>query len=159
MNGEIILVATLGIPLLLGLPFRVSASHIFFSLMAGELLGRYFGHYIEDYASESVANSNFAGYGEAFLILLPMVLTAVFLKGSISKHRAIINVPLLLITGIIFAAFVLPTLPQSLQDDVQSTIVGKWLIDLNEIIIGGMIVIQLVFLWVLSKKEKGHGKH
>lgn len=158
MTGEIILGSILSLPLILGLVFRVSTSHIFFSLMAGDLLGRYFGHDIETHTQSMAQQANQPSYGTILLITLPMILTAIFLKGTITKGKAILHILPLAVTGIIFAAFALPALPPGLQQEVRALNAGEWLLHLNKVIIGGMVAIQLVALWLLSRGEHGH-KH
>lgn len=153
MTGELILLATLVVPLVLGLSFRVATSHIFFSLMAGELLGRYFGHDIDNNAKAMSDTKVLAGYGEVILIALPMLLTAYFMKGTLSRGRSLLHVIPLVITGIICAAFVLPTLPKEVQNLVRDVPVGDWILDLNKMIIGGMIALQLISLWLFNRTE------
>lgn len=162
MTGQIILALVVALPLVLGLVFRVSTSHIFFSLMAGELLARYFGHDIENQAKTVYDKVSFTGYGEILLLTLPMILTAIFLKGSISKGKVILHIIPLVITGLIYATFLTPMLPPDLQQQIKSFEIGAWILELNKVIIGGMVAIQLVALWLLNRGEnhkKGKHKH
>lgn len=159
MAGQIFLGLIIAMPLLLGLIFRVSTSHIFFSLMAGELLGRYFGHDLEKLAHGFIKNIELAGYGEIFLMAAPMLLTALFLKGTITKGKIILHIIPLIVTGVIFAAFVAPLLQQNLKDGIEAIPVGEKFLHLNKIIIGGMVGLQLLSLWFLTRKEKGESKH
>lgn len=158
MTGQIILYAILAFPLILGLVFRVSTSHLFFSLMAGELLARYFGHNIDKIAEQNMAQTSWP-LGELALIIAPMVITAVILRGTIAKNRILLHVVPLAITGIILSAFILPIFPDNLQSQISTGRVGAYLLDLNRIIIGGVVVLQLISLWLFSKMGKKHGKH
>ena len=160
MTGQIVLGLIIGLPLLLGILFRVSTSHIFFSLMAGELLGRYFGHDVEKQANAVSNQVNITGYGEIALLTVPMLLTAVFLRRSISKGKILLHIVPLLITGVVYAAFLIPILPVRAQQEIQTFIVGGWLLHLNKVIIGGMVIVQLVSLWALNRGENAHkNKH
>ena len=47
MAEYLVLAIVVGLPIFLGVFFRVSAPHLFFSVMAGELLARYFGEEAE----------------------------------------------------------------------------------------------------------------
>lgn len=145
-------------PLLIGVIFRVSTSHIFFSLMAGELLGRYFGHDLEKLAHNFAKNVELTGYGEIFLMALPMALTALFLKGTITKGKIILHIIPLIVTGVIFAAFVAPLLQDNLRQGIEAQQIGEKFLHLNKVIIGGMVGLQLLSLWFLTRKEKGEGK-
>jgi len=158
MTGLIILYAILAFPLIVGLIFRVSTSHLFFSLMAGELLARYFGHDIDKIADQNMAQTSLP-LGELALIFTPMILTAVLLKGTMAKNRLVLHIIPLAITGVVLSAFVLPILPGSLQSQIADGRIGAYLLDLNRVIVGGVVVLQLVSLWLFSRMGKKHGKH
>lgn len=161
MTPYLILGALLGLPLLLGLLFRVSTSHIFFSLMAGELLGRYFGHDAGAIIHAIVRQDLVMEYAEVAVIILPILLTAIFLKGTISKAKVIFHFIPLLITGVVLAAFLLPEMPASVRAQVSSVEVGRQLLDLSSAIVGGVVFIQLISLWLLHRGHEGrkHKKH
>lgn len=144
MAGQVILYVVLALPLVLGLAFRVAASHLFFALMAGELLGRYFGHDIDKLVGGT--------YGELLLVVAPMAATAFILRNGISKRRLLIQAVPLAAMGVICAAFLLPLLPDALQDQVGAVTLGRMLIDLNRAIVGGMVVVQLAALWYMHRK-------
>lgn len=153
MLPYVILGVVLGIPIFFGLFFRVSASHLFFSVMTGELLGRYFGHDVERLIGNTFKDGNLTHYSEAIVLTLPIVLTAIFLKGSISRTKGILNFFPLIITSIVYAAFLLPVLPHEVQQTVASVPLGSNLLDMSNAIIGGVVLIQLVALWVLNHGE------
>jgi hypothetical protein len=154
MTATIILWAILAFPLVLGILFRVGAPHLFFSLMAGELLARYFGHDVEKLTADNIAATSPDKYGEILLIFAAMILTAFFMRGTISKSRIALHVLPLAITGIIMAAFVLPLLPAGIQSDINNTFVGGWILNLNRSIVGIVVVVQLVSLWLFNRSEK-----
>lgn len=160
MLGYIIIGAVLLLPLALGLVFRVGAPHLFFSLMAGELLARYFGQDIGKVA-EPLARNAASAYGEIALLLMPIFLTAYFLKHSLTKGKAILHIVPLLITGLVLAAFLLPMLPADIQNLVRNIPLGQQLLNINRLIIGAVVALQLVALWVLNRnrgkeKDKKH---
>lgn len=151
-----VLGALLGLPLLLGLIFRVSTSHLFFSLMAGELLARYFGEDVAIVVSSASRSQAAADYAAVAVIVLPLFLTALFLKGSLSKGKVIFHFAPLLITGVVLAAFMLPELPAAVQDQVKTLEAGRQLLDMSDIIIGAVVFLQLISLWLLNRP---HGEH
>jgi hypothetical protein len=154
MTATIILWGILALPLALGILFRVGAPHLFFSLMAGELLARYFGHDVDKLASENISNQNPERYGEIVLVIVAMLLTAFFMRKTVSKSRLMLHVIPLAITGIIMAAFLLPLLPSGLQTGINETFVGGWILNLNRAIIGVVVVVQLISLWLFNRSEK-----
>lgn len=159
MLPYILLAVLLGLPLAVGLFFRVNVSHIFFSVMTGELLGRYFGHAVEDFFGQTFQSDTLTHYAEAIVITLPIVLTAIFLKGSVGRSRSVLNILPLVITGIVYAAFMLPILPSDIQAQVQTVPLGKDLFDTSSVIIGGVVLVQLVTLWLVERSgESGKRK-
>lgn len=158
MLPYIILGIILGIPVFFGLFFRVSASHLFFSVMTGELLARYFGEDVERFISSTFKDGNLTHYSEAIVITLPIILTALILKGSVSRTKGILNFFPLIITSIVYAAFMLPVLPHEVQTTVASVPLGQSLLDTSNVIIGGVVLIQLVALWLLNRGENSSKK-
>jgi hypothetical protein len=153
MTAQIILWSILAFPLILGFIFRVGAPHLFFSLMAGELLARYFGHDVEKIAAENISNQATERYGEIILVVAAMLLTAFFMRGTVSKSKLVLHVIPLAITGVIMAAFLLPLLPEGLQNQIGDTFVGGWILNLNRAIIGVVVVVQLISLWLFNRSE------
>lgn len=162
MTGYIILGIAVGLPLFLGVFFRVNPSFLFFSVMAGELLGRYFGDDAE-LVIKTLTNREWAThYAEVIVLLLPIILTALFLKNTIEKVKLFYLWIPFLVTGVVLAAFALPTLPHSIIAEVTSTEVGAKLYDSSDFIIGVVVAFQLVSLWLLQKShghKRGHKKH
>lgn len=158
MLPYIILGLVLGVPIFFGLFFRVSASHLFFSVMAGELLGRYFGEDVEHFLTDTFKDASLAHYAEAIVITLPIILTALFLKGSVSRTKGMLNFFPLIITSIVYAAFTLPVLPHNIQEEVAKVSIGQNLLDTSSVIIGMVVLIQLVALWLLNRGDEGKKK-
>lgn len=154
---EVILAAVLGLPLIIGLAMRVSTSHLFFSLMAGELLGSYFGEDV-DMLMASVLGDDRAYYGEIILLTLPMLVTGFLLKGTLARHKTMLHVVPLAFTGVVFAAFLLPHLPAELLAQIDTTQIGGRLLNLHKTIVGIVVLMQLVSLWILNRKEPGDKK-
>ena len=127
--------------------------------MAGELLGRYFGHDV-DVIAERYFSAWQHGFGELMLIALPMLLTSFFLRATTSKGKIILHAVPLAITGFILAAFVLPLLPPDMRSSVEMIWIGAKLLEFNKIIIGTLLVAQLIWLWGVAGREKsGHHKN
>jgi hypothetical protein len=158
MLPYIIVGVILGLPVFFGIFFRVSASHLFFSVMTGELLGRYFGEDVEHFIGQTFTNSNLTQYAHAIVITLPVILTALFLKGSVSKSKSILNLFPLVITSVVYAAFILPVLPPDVQALAVTVPFGKDLLDTSNAIIGGVVLVQLVALWLLNRGDRSGKK-
>lgn len=160
MTAYIILGTVLAIPLLLGILLRVNTSHLFFSLMAGELLSRYFTDDAELVMRLAVRNASVTEYADLVVLVLPVLITALILKKSLKKNKILLHFIPLLLTGVVFAAFVLPMLPQHIQQQISSQPYGAQFMNSIEVIIGAVIFVQLVSLWLMNRvHEDKHGKH
>lgn len=160
MVAYVLIAAVLALPVGFGLFFRVGAPHIFFSVMAGELLARSFGHDVEHaLVQHTTLGYNVVGYSEVALLALPVLFTALFLKGSVSHGKSLLNIAPLIVTGVVFAAFALPVLPAAARELVAGVPLGKQLLDVSGVIIGVVVILQLVALWLLNRGEgKKHGR-
>lgn len=157
MSAYIILGVVLGLPLLLGLVFRVNPSFIFFSMLAGELLARYFADDAELVMRLVARRETALAYAELALLIVPVMLTAVFLRKTLSKGKLVFYVIPYLITGFVLAAFALPIMPDFLQDQVGSVREGQRLLEGSETIVGVVVFIQLISLWIMNRSHD-HGK-
>ncbi len=164
MIGYIILGIAVGIPLFFGFIFRVNSSYLFFAVMAGELLSRYFGDDAEIVIKTFSNKEWLTHYAEVIVLLLPVILTALFLKNTIEKSKLFYMWIPLLVTGVVLAAFALPTLPSDILTQVTQTEHGEKIYASIELIIGIVVAFQLLSLWLLNKGHSGghkkkHKKH
>jgi hypothetical protein len=158
MTQYAVLIAIIAAPIALGIMLRVSASHLFFSVMAGELLARYFADEGELALKLMFNNPSIMQYAHVLILSLPVLLTAIVLKNSISRSRSVINIVPLIVTGIVYAAFAVPLLPVNLQNDIQSSILGRDFVDSSRALIGFVVLFQLVILWLTNRGESSKRK-
>lgn len=158
MTAYIILGVVLGLPLLLGLIFRVNSSYIFFSMLAGELLARTFADDAELVTRLAIRQESVLAYSELVLLVVPVLLTALFLRKTLSKGKLLFYIIPFLITGFVLAAFALPLLPEYLQEEVKGVQVGQRLLEGSETIVGAVVFMQLVTLWVMNRSHEHGGK-
>lgn len=137
---------------------RVSASHLFFSVMAGELLARYFGHDAFEIIESATHNTTIAGYAEPILLTLPIILTGVFLKGSLSKGKTFLHILPFFVTGIVYMVFLIPVLPPQAHQIIMNNEYTSRLADMDSIVIGVIVALQLIALWALNRGGEKHGK-
>lgn len=160
MTAYIILGTVLATPLLLGILLRINTSHLFFSLMAGELLSRYFTDDAELVIRLAVRNPQVTEYADVIVLVLPVLITGLILKKSLKKNKIFLHFIPLLLTGVVFAAFVLPMLPSNIQQQIISQEYGAQFMNSIEVIIGAVIFVQLVSLWLMNRvHDDKHGKN
>ncbi|MDB5163659.1 MAG: hypothetical protein JWS12_276, partial [Candidatus Saccharibacteria bacterium] len=153
MQAYILLGVLLGVPLLLGLIFRVGTAQLFLSLLAGDVLQRYFKDEALKRLTPLVHNSAILQYVGLVILVLPLVLTAVFMRHTLSKSKTLLHLLPLIITGTIFAAFAVPLLPDSLRGQLASNAAGRMLNDSTNTIIGAMVGLQLVTMWIFNRSK------
>ncbi len=161
MESYILLGILLGLPVALGVIFRISAPNLFFSIMAGELLARYFGEEAELINSSLTKSADAAMYSHLIVLLMPVVLTCLFLRNSVSRSKTILNIIPLAVTGVVFAAFALPILPYTLQNAIKSTELGNQFASMDSLVVGVVVIFQLIALWLMNltgSHGKGHKK-
>ena len=158
MTGNIILGVALGSPLLIGLLFRINTSFLFLSLLAGELLARYFGDDADLALRATFNNDRMAEYAELIVLVLPIVLTVVFLRNSLSKGKMVLHFIPLAVMGLVVAGFALPLLPETIKGQVEATRAGGELLRASDVIVGGVVLLQLITLWLTGRPEKGSSR-
>lgn len=154
MAEYLVLAIVVGLPIFLGVFFRVSAPHLFFSVMAGELLARYFGEEAELALQTMTGSETLSHNAELLILFLPVLLTSLILKQSISRAKTMLNIFPLVVTGLVFAAFAIPLLPPEFQESINQTFIGREFTRASSALIGFVVMFQLLFLWLLNRNEK-----
>ncbi len=158
MTGNIILGVVLGLPLVLGLLLRVNTSYLFLSMLAGDLLARYFADDAQLALRTMTRNHEVLAYAGVAVLLLPLLLTALFLRHSLSMGKVVFHIIPYAVMGIVLAAFVFPLLPGDVKTQVETTRVGSQLLHSSDAIVGAVVLLQLITLWVSGHSEKGSSK-
>lgn len=153
MLTYILLGVSFGLPVILGLLWKVKTSYIFFSLLAGELLARYFSDDAELVIKTLTNNESYTSYAALIVLALPVIFTAVFLKGTLEKGMLVFHFIPLLITGIVSAAFAIHFFPQELIAEVALLPYGQEMIRSTEVVVGVIVLLQLVALWLEGRRH------
>ena len=156
MISLVLIGVIIAFPLVVGLVWKVGAPHLFFALMAGELLARYFGH-----ETDYFGIGNAAKILDPIILITPILLTAFFLHKTIQGGKLLLHIVPLLITGLVLAVFLLPILPEAIQDIASQNQLGRSILDFNAPIIGLIVIAQLVYLWIINgkRRNKSEDKH
>jgi hypothetical protein len=153
MLPYVIVGVLIGLPIVLGFVMRVSAPHLFFSVMAGDLLARYFGFNAAIEAEKAFRSDAITHYTELALLTIPVILTALILRNTVSRAKNIFNLIPLIITGLVYASFALPLLPADVKASVAGNPLGAELLNTSSNIIGVVVLVQLVSLWILNHSD------
>ncbi len=153
MEAYIILGFLFGYPLVVGTLFRVSTSLLFATILAAELLERYFVYDVQLVLQSFVGSEVVLSYVGIIMLSLPVLLTGIFLKGSLSRMKVALHFIPLILCGIVFAAFAAPVLPEIIQSELATIEIGSLLLDNTNFIVGVTVFLHLLALWFLSKKK------
>lgn len=155
---NIILVLAIAIPVVLLILLRTSASIVFLSLCAGALLVTFVGPEAGLVGSAVGNNSRVVDqYSQVALLLLPAILSAIFLTKSMRGPKGILNILPAIAVGLVGVLLAVPLLPSGPQHAI-TNLHGWWLLDHNkQLIVIGSVMVSLIILWFA--RPGGHDKH
>ncbi len=151
MEAYIIIGFLFGFPLVVGTLFRVSTSFLFATILAAELLERYFVYDVQLVLQPFIGSDIALEYVGIIMLSLPVIFTGIFLKGSLSRVRVALHFIPLVLCGIVFAAFAGPILPEVIQSELMQIEVGRILLENSNFIVGVTVFLHLFALWFLTK--------
>jgi len=159
MSYDIIVGASAIFVALLLVIIRTNAAVVFFSVCAGSVLATQLGS-DASLLSSAVIKDGDVNKSIAYiaLIMLPAVLSAIFLRGSISSSQSFFNAFPALAVGLLLALLVIPQLPESLSADVLSSSAWGTLQEFQPIILVGGVISSVLLLWVTHRHGGKHKK-
>ncbi len=157
MSPDIMLLLLVGVPVAALMLWRINASFVFLSACLGTVLLTFVGTDASDFASmflPFLSGNNL----KLALLLLPVILTSVFMVKTIVGGRLLFNILPAFGTGLVLALLVVPLLPSSYSQQVQASTVWHQLSQLQALVVGASALACLFFLWTQRPKSV-HGKH
>ena len=147
---------------------RVNAALVFLSLCLGNILVQFvapdansFFTLFSAHTSQKVSASN--SVVQLVLLLLPTILTAVFMIRTVRKGpRLILNIFPAAGVGLLGALLTIPLLPASLSHKVVGSPLWLQAFRAQDLIVGASAIVCLFVLWMQRPKtggEEKHGKH
>lgn len=161
MESLIILAAIAGVPVLLALFLRVSSVFFFVSIAAGSLLVTYVGDDAALAIGMFVRGQNTNQIAQLGLLLLPVVLSLIFLKKTMPKSKLLLHLPVLAAGGVALAALALPYLDSNAQEKIFANQYGNLLRESQDVAVAVAAVSALLLMWLSykQKEDKKHKKH
>lgn len=157
MSPEVLLIVIAVVPIAAILLLRVNASLVFLSTCLGLVLLEFVGGEASTFADMFLPWLNGNNLKLA-LLLLPVVLTTVFMMKTVRGGGMLLNALPAVGTGLVLALLIVPLLPPELSNNVQSTLVWQQLDQVKELVVGASAMVCLFFLWTQRPKH-AHGKH
>ncbi len=170
MTPVILLGAIVLIPVMLLMFLRINATLVFLSLCLGNVLVQFVAPDANDLlallsssragASVHVTTSNML---KLVLLLLPVVLTAVFMIRTVRGHgRLLLNFLPAAGVGMLGALLVVPLLPPGTSQNIVNSTLWHQVSRTQDLIVGASALICLLVLWLQRPKtghDEKHGKH
>jgi len=153
-----------GLPIGLLILLRSNAAVVFLALCTGSVVQQFLGSDVASIFNSSITtgkNSTTASGVQLVLLLLPALLTAVFLRKSVAGAKTIFNVIPAVSTGVVTTLLVVPLLSPGLRYNITGTAVWTNLEQYQAVVVGAAVLMSLLILW--SSHLKGsfgrHKKH
>jgi hypothetical protein len=157
MSPDLVLALLIGLPALIIMLLRANAALVFLSTCLGLALIQFVGTDATDFFGmflPSVSADNL-GIG---LLLLPVVLTTVFMMRTVHGSKLAFNLLPALGTGFLLTLAIVPLLSPGLSNAITGTQSWHVVQQLQSGVVGASALICLLFLWM--QRPKGHeGKH
>lgn len=164
MNPTTILAAIVIVPAVLLMLLRINAALVFLSLCLGNVLVQFVASdasaWLTTFTSSqtttvvTTTNSNI----KIALLLLPAVLTAIFMIRTVSgSSRLLLNLLPAVGVGLLGALLVVPLLEPQLSHDIIASSLWWNAQQIQNIIVGLSAVVCLVVLWMQRPKSGGSG--
>lgn len=160
---EIILGAIVLVPVVLLMLLRVNAALVFLSLCLGNVLVQFVGgdaHSLLTLFSKTGHSVNAADSTvRLVLLLLPVVLTFVFMIRTVQGHgKLLLNLLPAAGVGLLGALLAVPLLPGGVSHNVTSSSLWDQAQRAQTLIVGASALVCLFVLW-LQRPKTGSGKH
>lgn len=160
MHPLIILALTAGVPTLLALVLRVSAVHFFLSIATGSLFVTHLGDDTSLALDMMMRGQNNVLIASMGLLLVPVLLTILFLRKSATKNTVFLHVVPLVLSGLALGVLLLPFFDSNAQAQIFQSFYGDKFKDAQDVIIGLAGLSVLALAWLTGKPRVGkHAKH
>lgn len=160
MSLEIIIGSAIVAVALLLIIIRTNSGVVFFSVCAGSVLATQLGSEAS-LISSTVVKDGDLNRSIAFiaLIVLPALLSSIFLRSSITPSKSIFNVVPSLAVGALLALLVVPQLPPDVSKDLLDSTAWGTLQDYQPIILVGGVISSIIMLYITQRHGGKHRKH
>jgi hypothetical protein len=162
MPAIVLLGLLIGLPLILLTVLRVKPLYIFTSVVTGYLWVQFLGDPAE-LMLQSMTHVQYPGVvARLALLLIPIVLTLLLMKHSLSPSALPFQFFLLVANSLLIATFIIDNLPGGTQASLYATNPGNVLRQANDVLIAGIAGLHVLVMWIMRPRghdQHGHGHH
>lgn len=161
MSPDVLFALLIAAPVLVLMLLRVNAALVFLSACLGSVLLQYVGGDASDFFATFMPKVSTADI-KLGLVLLPVVLTTVFMIKTVKGGRLFFNLLPAIGSGLLLAFLIVPLLNPAITKNVTSSETWHQVQALQALIVGVSALLCLFFLWLQrpkSSKDDKHPKH
>jgi hypothetical protein len=169
-TSEIILSAIVLVPVIILMVLRINAALVFLSLCLGDVLVQFVANDTNQFASlfaSSKAVQQVANNGSDVklgLLLLPVILTAVFMIKTVRGAKLALNILPAAGVGLLANLLVIPLLPSGTAHSIVNSSLWMQASRAQDLIVGASALVCLLFIWTMRPKhhkgeDEKHSKH
>ena len=168
MTPVIVLAGIVLVPVILLMVLRVNAALVFLSLCLGDVLVQFVANDVKSFTSlfgsapATVATGTVASGDNVvklLLLLLPVLLTAMFMIHTVRGARLVLNVLPAAGVGLLGGLLVVPLLSPGLAHNIIASPLWGQASRAQDLIVGASALVCLFVLWLQRPKTGGDGKH
>ncbi len=148
-----------GLPIILGIILRVNPVYMYLSVVVSKILLIFVGDDAAVAAGGFIKGQNSQMFSSLFLLVLPLILTMLILRGGLHKPQILILVPAFIAVGASLYIFALPQLTAGIIGTVLASEVGKTINSSQDLIVAASGVIVMVVMWIVNRPHQEHHKH
>lgn len=145
------------VPLILITIFRVKPLYVFVSVITGYFWSEFLGESAGLIVGSMVRNENADFVTQIGLLLLPVVLTLLIMKKTLSTNALPFQFFLLVANSVLLITFLLPLLPPGQQGAIYQTNAGNSLRQSHDVLIAGIVGMHVLFMWIM-RPQQPHAK-
>lgn len=162
MNPLIVIGIITITPVVLILLLRSKVAVVFLSLCAGSILATFVGQTATEFMQIFIRNPNevIESIVQLILLLLPALLSIIFMRRSANGANVVFNIFPASLTGIVMLLLVVPQLPSGLQNSIMQTNIWEQLVNYQAVLVGSAVFISMVQVWSGNRgARRKKGKH
>lgn len=160
MVNTLLPIGLLLLPVALIVLLRVNAAFVFLSLCLGAVLVQFCGNdVVSIFTGASIDAKLTASTLRLLLLLLPAVLTTLFMIKTVKNNQKIFNILPALGVGVLTALFVVPQLPPGLAHAITHANLWNQIQTYQSGLVAISTLLCLIFLWTQRPKHDKAGKH
>ena len=149
------------LPIILILVLKTRASLVFMALCAGSVLATFASKATLDLVQSFYSNYSYTAESIVLitLLILPALLTIVFLRRTVTGTTFMLNLAPTVLTGVVTLLLVVPLLPPGVRYSIFRTEIWTQIVQYQGVIVGLAVFLSCIQLWSGSKALKHKKKH